>query len=161
MRGSCTRHCRRTRRMWHEVLCMTRSPRRLPSALGRSCSCSTTQRKGKLEWSPHYCLSGWSKVIPARTSWAQRLIKILSKFVCLGVCMLLPSSNTLKCSNSPSSPSQIVPTRRCIHSHLYAHTAYACMGKIHSSPPRSRWNTLTSQVTLLLLRSHLWQNIFI
>lgn len=58
--------------------------------------------RGKVGWSPPYCLSGWSQVIPARISWAQRLIKILSKYVCLGVCVLLPSSNTLKCFNSPS-----------------------------------------------------------
>lgn len=124
-----------------------RSPRWFPPALGRSYSCSTTQIKGKLEWSPPYCLSGWSQVIPARPSWAQRLIKILSKFVCLGVCALLPSSNTLKCSNSPSSPSQIVPTRRRTHSYLYAYTAYAFTEKIHSTPPRSR-------LICLLVRSH-------
>lgn len=106
--------------MQYDTLCVTRSSRWLTPALGRSYSCSATQIKGKLEWSPLYCLSGWSQVIPARTSWAQRLIKILSKFVCHGVLVFLSSSNTLKCSNSPSSPSQIVPARdtltpTCMH----------------------------------------------
>lgn len=132
-----------------------------PSCLGRCYSCSTTQIKGKLEWALPCCLSGLSQVIPARTSWAQRLIKTLSKFVCLGVCVLLPSSNTLKCSNSPSSPSQTVPTQRYTQSYLCTHKLHMLLWTKYIHSPNSRLNMFACQVTLLLLRSQLWQNTFI
>ena len=123
IQGSWARCCGGTWETQCDTLCMMRSLRQLPPALGRSYSCSTTQIKGNLEWSPPYCLSGWSQVIPARTRWAQRLIKILRKFVCLGVHVFQPRNNTLKCSSSPSSPFKIIPKRRCTEPYLYAHTA--------------------------------------